>query len=160
MSEPSNSAAATPEISVVVPCHNEEGNIGPLVNRLTAVLTGIGGAFEVILVDDGSTDETLARMRAAHDADPRIKFLSLSRNFGHEAASTAGLRHAEGNAVVLIDADLQDPPEVITELVERWREGFELVFATRDKRPGEGIFKRVTSVLFYRLMGRDRKSVV
>lgn len=154
MSEPPTSEAAAPEISVVVPCHNEEGNIGPLVNRLTSVLTGIGDSFEIILVDDGSTDQTLARMRAAHEADPRLKFLSLSRNFGHEAASTAGLRHAAGNAVVLIDADLQDPPEVIAELVARWREGFELVFATRDKRPGEGVFKRVTSILFYRLMGR------
>jgi polyisoprenyl-phosphate glycosyltransferase len=140
-------------ISVVVPCHNEEGNVGPLISRLTAVLTGIDEPFEIILVDDGSTDETLARIRASHEADARVKFLSLSRNFGHEAASTAGVQHAAGECVVLIDADLQDPPEVITGLVAKWRDGFELVFATRRSRPGEGIFKRVTSRLFYKVMG-------
>lgn len=154
MNEPPNPDQPTPEISVVVPCHGEEGNIGPLVSRLTAVLTDIGDPFEIILIDDGSRDNTLERMRAARAADPRVKFISLSRNFGHEAASTAGLRHATGNAVVLIDADLQDPPEVIRELVAQWRDGFELVFATRDGRPGEGIFKRTTSALFYRLMRR------
>ncbi len=154
MNEPASPLRGAPEISVVVPCHEEEGNIGPLVSRLTAVLTAIGDTFEIILVDDGSRDGTLQRMRTAREADPRVKFISLSRNFGHEAASTAGLRHATGNAVVLIDADLQDPPEVIADLVAQWRDGFELVFATRDGRPGEGIFKRFASALFYRLMRR------
>jgi polyisoprenyl-phosphate glycosyltransferase len=154
LSEAPTSTPQSPVISIVVPCHNEEGNVGPLLTRLTAVLTGIGEPFEVILVDDGSSDGTLARMRVAHEANPDVKFLSLSRNFGHEAASTAGLRHAIGDAVVLIDADLQDPPEVIAELVARWRDGYELVFATRNSRPGEGLFKRLTSTLFYRLMAR------
>lgn len=154
MSEASIEDRHEPEISVVVPCHGEEGNIGPLVSRLTSVLTGIGDPFEIILIDDGSRDDTLTQMRAARQEDPRVKFVSLSRNFGHEAASTAGLRHARGDAVVLIDADLQDPPEVIPELVARWRAGYELVFATRASRPGEGLFKRSTSALFYRLMRR------
>ncbi len=141
-------------LSIVVPCHNEEENVAPLIQRLTSVLEEMGDPFEMILVDDGSQDGTLDRMRAAREADSRVRFVSLSRNFGHEAASTAGLRHASGQAVILMDADLQDPPEVIPELVGRWREGFELVFATRDSREGEGLFKRATSALFYRLMGR------
>ncbi len=145
--------APDPTLSIVVPCHNEEGNVGPLIHRLLEVMEEIGDSFELIFVDDGSEDETLDRLRASRETDSRVKFVSLSRNFGHEAASTAGLRHAAGEAVVLMDADLQDPPEVIPELVERWREGFELVFATRDSRKGEGIFKRATSALFYRLMG-------
>jgi len=146
--------AAPPVLSVVVPCHNEEGNVGPLLQRLTRVLEEVGEPFEVILVDDGSRDGTLDGLRTARSRDQRIKFLSLSRNFGHEAASTAGLRYASGEAVVLMDADLQDPPEVIPELVDRWREGFELVFATRESREGEGFLKKTTSALFYRLMKR------
>jgi len=145
--------APNPALSIVVPCHNEEGNVGPLIHRLLEVMEEIGDSFELIFVDDGSEDETLDRLRASREADPRVRFVSLSRNFGHEAASTAGLRHASGEAVVLMDADLQDPPEVIPELVKRWKEGYELVFATRDSREGEGLFKRVTSALFYRLMG-------
>ncbi len=142
-----------PTLSIVIPCYNEEGNIGPLIQRLTTVLEGTGDPFELIFVDDGSQDQTLDRLKASREADPRVKFVSLSRNFGHEAASTAGLRHASGEAVVLMDADLQDPPEVIPELVKRWRDGFELVFATRDSREGEGLFKRASSAIFYRLMG-------
>ncbi|MCJ7627769.1 MAG: glycosyltransferase family 2 protein [Longimicrobiales bacterium] len=143
-----------PTLSIVIPCHNEEECVTPLVHRLTTVLEEIGDPFELIFVDDGSQDGTLDRLRASRAADPRVKYVSLSRNFGHEAASTAGLRHAAGGAVVLMDADLQDPPEVIPELVKRWKEGFELVFATRDGREGERLFKRTTSALFYRLMGK------
>jgi len=149
-----SSGEGAPVLSVVVPCHDEEANIGPLVERLTGVLEGIGDPWEIILVDDGSRDGTLGCMRQARAADPRVKFVALSRNFGHEAASTAGLRHALGEAVVLIDADLQDPPEVIPLLVREWRAGYELVFATRETRDGEGFFKRWTSKLFYRLMAR------
>jgi glycosyltransferase involved in cell wall biosynthesis len=144
----------TPQLSIVVPCHNEEENIGPLLERLLAVLHGLDRSFEVVLVDDGSRDRTLDRLREAHGAEPRVKYLALSRNFGHEAASTAGLRHAKGDAVVLMDADLQDPPEVIPTLVERWQEGFDLVFATRPEREGESWFKRKSSALFYRMMRR------
>jgi glycosyltransferase involved in cell wall biosynthesis len=152
MSPPTD--ATHPLLSVVVPCYNEEGNLEPLVQRLTEVLEALAAPFEVVFVDDGSQDGTLESLRAIRARDGRIKFLSLSRNFGHEAASTAGLRHASGDAVILMDADLQDPPEVIPELVEKWKEGFELVFATRDSREGEGWMKRATSALFYRIMRR------
>lgn len=141
-----------PTISVVVPCHDEEDNIRLLVERITASIEPLDAGFEVILVDDGSRDGTLAVMKGEHERDPRIKFLALSRNFGHEAASTAGLSYARGAAIVLIDADLQDPPEVIPELISKWREGYDLVFATRGTRAGEGMLKRVSSTLFYRLM--------
>lgn len=146
--------SGAPYLSVVVPCHDEEENIDHLLECLTPVLEGFDRAFEVIMVDDGSRDGTLQRLRSAHEADERVKYVALSRNFGHEAASTAGLRHARGEAVVLMDADLQDPPEVIPELVQRWEEGYDLVFATRPDREGEGWFKRTTSVLFYRMMRR------
>lgn len=141
-----------PTISVVVPCHDEEDNIALLVRRLTESVEPLDAGFEVILVDDGSHDGTLDVMKREHARDRRIKFVALSRNFGHEAASTAGLSHAQGAAIVLIDADLQDPPEVIPELVSKWREGYDLVFATRGTRVGEGRLKRFSSALFYRLM--------
>jgi len=141
-----------PSITVVVPCHDEEGNIELLVERLKASVEPVDAHFEVILVDDGSNDGTLDAMKAEHLRDPRIKFVALSRNFGHEAASTAGLSHARGEAIVLIDADLQDPPEVIPELVDKWREGYDLVFAKRGTRAGESGFKRLGSAVFYRLM--------
>jgi polyisoprenyl-phosphate glycosyltransferase len=149
-----HSASGAPQISVVVPCHDEEDNVDPLLERLIPILEGFDRDFEVIFVDDGSGDGTLRHLRSAHEADGRVKYVALSRNFGHEAASTAGLRHAEGDAVVLMDADLQDPPEVIPGLVERWEEGYDLVFATRPDREGEGWFKKTTSVLFYRMMRR------
>lgn len=145
---------SAPTLSVVVPCHNEEDNIGPLVRRLASVLEGLGTLFEIVLVDDGSTDATLAHIEAERARDSRVRFLALSRNFGHEAASTAGLAHARGRAVVLMDADLQDPPEVLPEMVERWREGYEIVYGRRRTRAGEPLFKRATSALFYRMMGR------
>ena len=121
-----------PTISVVVPCHDEEDNITLLIERLTASVEPLDPGFEVILVDDGSHDGTLGVMKREHARDPRIKFVALSRNFGHEAASTAGLSHARGAAVVLIDADLQDPPEVIPELVSKWREGYDLGCSPRE----------------------------
>lgn len=141
-----------PLLSVVVPCHNEQDNVGPLLEKLIPVLSSLGSDFEVILVNDGSSDQTLERLREARENNDRVKYISLSRNFGHEAASTAGLRRATGKAVVLMDADLQDPPEVIVELVERWQEGYELVFATRSDRAGESWLKRFTSAVFYRVL--------
>ncbi len=151
MDDPAN-GTTPPVLSVVVPCHNEQDNVGPLLERLIPVLSELGSDFEVILVDDGSQDQTLERLREAHENNGQVKYLSMSRNFGHEAASTAGLRHAVGEAVVLMDADLQDPPEVIVELVEQWREGYEVVFATRTDRAGEGWLKRLTSAVFYRVL--------
>jgi len=141
-----------PQVSVVVPCHDEEENVRPLLDRLIPVLERLERAFEIILVDDGSRDRTLSLLRDAHARDARVKYLALSRNFGHEAASTAGLRCARGDAVVLMDADLQDPPELIAELTEKWQEGYDLVFATRPHRAGEGWFKKASSALFYRMM--------
>jgi glycosyltransferase involved in cell wall biosynthesis len=139
-------------LSVVVPCYNEEGNLAELHRRLAAVLPTTADDWELILVDDGSTDGTLAAMRRLSAADPHVRYVSFSRNFGHEAASTAGLDRADGDCVVLMDADLQDPPEVIPDLVAQWRAGYEEVHAVRRRRHGTGPLKRATAFLFYRLI--------
>lgn len=144
----------SPELSVVVPVFNETANLVLLYRRVTEVLEGAGLGFELVLVDDGSSDGSLAVMRDLAGQDFRVRFASFSRNFGHEAASSCGLHLACGQAVVLMDADLQDPPELIPELVARWREGNLMVMARRRRRLGEGWFKRGTSHLFYRLMNR------
>ncbi len=143
-----------PELSVVVPAFNEEGSLRALHARLTPVLESCAASHEIILVDDGSRDRTLEVMRELADRDPRVRYVSFSRNFGHEVATTAGLDHAVGRAVVLIDADLQDPPELIPTMVERWRAGADVVYAQRRARAGESIFKRATSWLFYRVIDR------
>ena len=143
-----------PTLSVVVPVYNEADGLKALCDRLGGVLDRLGLAWEIVLVNDGSRDETLALMRALHRADPRIAVINLSRNFGKEIATTAGLDHASGEAVVVIDADLQDPPELIPEMVAAWREGFDVVYAQRRHREGETWLKRVTAHGFYRLMGR------
>lgn len=143
-----------PEISVVVPAFNEEENLRALHARLTPVLEGCASSHEIVLVDDGSSDGTLAVMRELAAKDARVKFVSFSRNFGHEIATTAGLDHANGHAVVLIDADLQDPPELITQMVARWRAGADVVYAQRRARAGENAFKKITSWLFYRVIDR------
>jgi len=142
-------------LSVVVPCFNEEACLADTHSRLTAVLTEIPSLdFELVFVDDGSDDNTLGLLRDIQRADPRVRVLSLSRNFGHEAASTAGIQHAAGSAVVLIDADLQDPPEVIAEMVQHWRDGAEIVYGVRGRRDGEPSLKRLTSGMFYRVIER------
>lgn len=143
-----------PELSVVVPAFNEEGSLRALHARLTPVLESCTASHEIILVDDGSRDRTLEVMRELADLDPRVRYVSFSRNFGHEVATTAGVDHATGRAVVLIDADLQDPPELIPIMVERWRAGADVVYAQRRIRAGESIFKRATSWLFYRVIDR------
>ena len=116
--------ARWPELSVVVPVHNEAENIGPLVERLKAVLGAAVASWEIVFVDDGSRDGTLAVIREMNKADPRISAVSFSRNFGKEIAIAAGLDHAFGDAVVIMDADLQHPPEVIPAFLEKWREGY------------------------------------
>lgn len=144
-------------VSVIVPAYNEAEGIAAFHRRLTAAMNGAMarlGAWEVIYVNDGSRDDTLLRLQALRRGDPRLGVLNLSRNFGKEAAVTAGLDHARGDAVVVIDADLQDPPEVIPELIAGWREGYDVVYAQRRARAGDGAAKRVTADLFYRLMGR------
>jgi len=143
-----------PVFSVVVPAYNEEEGLRALQARLSAVMNAIGESWEVIYVNDGSTDTTLAVLRAMRAEDPSVAVVNLSRNFGKEIATTAGLDHATGQAVIVIDADLQDPPEVIPELVAKWREGFDMVYAQRREREGETWLKKATAAAFYRMMAR------
>lgn len=139
-------------LSVVLPVFNEAATLGELHRRLLAVLEEDGESFEILYVDDGSTDESRALLLELHRQDPRVVVLGLSRNFGHQLAITAGVDHARGDAVIVMDADLQDPPEVIPDLVARWREGFDVVYAVREARSGEGMVKRGTAWAFYRVL--------
>jgi glycosyltransferase involved in cell wall biosynthesis len=141
------------DLSVVIPVFNEQETLPTLYERLTAVLAEVGLSYEVILVDDGSTDRSLDLLRQLHAQDPRVKFVRLARNFGHQAALTAGLAHAGGQAAIVMDADLQDPPELLPELVARWQEGFDVVYAIRRHRK-EPLSKRLAYALFYRLLAR------
>lgn len=139
------------ELSVVVPAYNEAEGIGEFHQRVSAVFAGMGIRTEVVYVNDGSRDQTLACLLALRETDPNVvSVVNLSRNFGKEIALTAGLDHARGNAVVVIDADLQDPPELIPKLVAKWREGFDVVYAKRMRRDGESWLKKATASLFYR----------
>ena len=140
--------------SIVVPAHDEEAVIDELVARLGPVLDQLDGDAEVILVDDGSHDSTYELMRGVSQRDPRFRVVRLSRNFGHQTAITAGVDFATGDAVVILDADLQDPPEVILQLASRWREGYDVVYAVRDIREGETPFKRLSATAFYRAFNR------
>ncbi len=146
--------AARPVISVVAPACNEAASLPAFVDETRTVLNGLGEPWEIVLVDDGSADETRAVLGALHAADARVKSVSFSRNFGHQVAITAGMDFARGDAVVVIDSDLQDPPAVIADLVARWREGYQVVYARRTTREGETWFKLATASLFYRLIQR------
>lgn len=141
-----------PELSVVIPEFNEESNIVPMYERLVAALAEIVDGLEILYIDDGSSDGTWARICGLAEKDSRVRGLRFARNFGHQAALTAGVDAARGRAVVIIDGDMQDPPEVIPEMVERWRDGFEVVYGQREKRDGETWFKRATASLFYRIL--------
>ncbi|HEY0386556.1 MAG TPA: glycosyltransferase family 2 protein [Pyrinomonadaceae bacterium] len=142
-------------ISVVVPCYNEEAVIGETHARLTFVLSRLeDAAYEIIYIDDGSQDQTPELLQQLQSGDACVRVLRFSRNFGHQLALTAGLEHATGSAVVVIDADLQDPPEIIPEMLARWRDGYEVVYGMRTDRPGESSFKLWTAKIFYRLMNR------
>ena len=145
--------AGGPVFSVVVPAFNEAAGLPEFHRRLSASMANLG-AWEVIYIDDGSTDTTRAVIERLRRDDSRIAVVSLSRNFGKEIATTAGLDHALGQAVIVIDADLQDPPEVIAALVSAWREGFDMVCARRRGRAGETALKKLTAHVFYRLMRR------
>jgi glycosyltransferase involved in cell wall biosynthesis len=140
-----------PELSVITPVYNESRNIAALLKRLVPVLERCAASFEIIFVDDGSTDDTLALLRAAHAADPRLRALSLSRNFGKEIAIAAGLDHARGAATIIMDADLQHPPELIETFVARWREGYKNVFAQRVDRSVNSPLRRLLTQRFYKL---------
>jgi glycosyltransferase involved in cell wall biosynthesis len=143
-----------PVYSLVVPAYNEEGVIQELAVRLIDVMDGLDGDSEAILVDDGSRDRTWERMIEVARDEPRFRLVRLSRNFGHQIALTAGVDVAGGDAVIVMDADLQDPPEVALELAKRWREGYDVVYAVRDRREGETRFKRATAAAFYRGFNR------
>ena len=148
------SASATRSISVVVPVYNEEAVLKAFHGRLASVLDGLAAPAEIVYVNDGSHDGTMAILGALHDADPRVAVVDLSRNFGKEAAMSAGLDHANGDAVVIIDADLQDPPELIPDMVDAWREGYDVVLMRRKSRAQESWIKKATARAFYRTMGR------
>lgn len=143
-----------PELSVVIPAMNEEENVGEMHDRLVAALAPVVDGLEIVWVDDGSTDATWAKISDLAASDSRVRGLSFSRNFGHQAAVTAGVDAARGRAVVIIDADLQDPPEVIPEMVAKWREGYEVVFGQRAVRDGETWFKKASAAAFYRTLRR------
>lgn len=138
--------------SIVIPIYNEAEVLPILYCRLTQVMEGMGEPYEVIFVNDGSSDASSVLLHELRAKDERVRFVSFSRNFGHQIAITAGLDYSSGLAVVVMDADLQDPPEVIPRLVEKWREGYDIVSAVREGRRGEGLFKRMTAALFYRLL--------
>ena len=138
----------------MVPFLNEEDNLPTLYERLADALAGKGEDFEIIFVDDGSSDGSTKWVAAKAQEDRRVKLIKLSRNFGHQIAITAGLDYAGGDAAVIIDADLQDPPEVIPQLAEKWREGFEVVYAVREHRAGETWLKKSLASLFYRIFRR------
>jgi len=140
-------------LSVVVPLYNEEENVPELHRRLSATLNGRGIPHLLWFVNDGSRDRTLERLRDLALADRRVRVLSFSRNFGHQISISAGLNHADGDAVVVMDADLQDPPEMIPDLLERWADGYDVVYAVRRKRK-EGALKRMAYTLFYRVLRR------
>ena len=142
------------ELSVVVPVYNEEQNLDYLFERLTSVLNRLNMTYEIVCVNDGSRDNTIERLIEHHQQNPAIKVVNLSRNYGKEIALSAGLDYTCGDAVVPIDADLQDPPELIADLVAKWREGYDVVLATRRSRQGESWIKRLTANAFYRIIDR------
>jgi dolichol-phosphate mannosyltransferase len=144
---------ARPELSVVIPVFNEADNLGNLYARLTNVLAQIGSPYEIVFVDDGSRDESLAILRAQVADDAHVVVVELARNFGHQVAISAGLDHARGDGVIVMDADLQDPPEVLPQFVAKWREGHDVVYAIRTRRK-EGWLKRSAYAAFYRLLKR------
>ena len=143
-----------PTYSLVLPIFNEEAVLPLLFHRLDRVLAGMDAAAEVILVDDGSNDCSSIILEARAKQDSRYRYIGLSRNFGQQLAMTAGLDAARGDAVILMDADLQDPPEVIHEMIAKWREGYEIVYARRARRAGESRFKLATARLFYKTMSK------
>lgn len=143
-----------PVYSIIAPVYNEEGNIDTLFDRVSTVMEQVGEPWELILVNDGSRDRSLELMQALCERDSHVRVVNFSRNFGHQIAVTAGLDHASGQAVVLIDADLQDPPEVIPQLIAQWKNGYDVVYAIREEREGESWFKLQTARVFYRLVYR------
>ena len=143
-----------PCLSVIIPIFNEEQVLEALYQRLTGIAAELDVTYEFVFVNDGSRDRSLGLLKSLASRDPHVRILDFSRNFGHQVAITAGMDYAQGEAVVVIDADLQDPPELIARMLEKWREGFDVVYAVREKREGDTLFKRATAALFYRLLKR------
>lgn len=141
-----------PTYSVVAPVFNEEQILPEFYRRVVAALEPLGAPFELVLVNDGCRDKSPEIMRQLHEQDPRVKVVNFSRNFGHQLAITAGTDYARGQAVIVIDSDLQDPPEVIPDMINRWHEGYQVVYAVRTERAGETWFKKFTASFFYRLI--------
>ena len=138
--------------SIIAPIYNEIGNLSELYRRVKEVMDSSGESWELVLVDDGSTDGSTERIRELAQKDKAVRPVIFARNFGHQVAITAGWDYARGDAVVIIDADLQDPPETILELAKKWKEGYEVVYAVRGEREGDSWFKKVTAAMFYRLI--------
>ena len=143
-----------PELSVVVPLYNEELVIEAMYEKLSAVLSNAEINYEVVMVNDGSRDQTISLAQKICESDPRVKLLSFSRNFGHQIAITAGMDRCAGQAIVVIDADLQDPPAVIIDMMKIWKQGYQVVYGVREKRKGESWFKIFTAASFYRILKR------
>jgi polyisoprenyl-phosphate glycosyltransferase len=141
-----------PKYSLVIPIYNEESTIPALYQRVSAVMDRLDDTSELILINDGSQDRTLELLRELHDRDERVVYLSLARNFGHQIAVTAGLNYVRGEAIIVLDGDLQDPPELIPDLLELWQQGYQVVYAQRTKRVREGWFKRLCAFAFYRIL--------
>lgn len=143
-----------PTYSIVGPVYREAQGITEFYERVAKVMDSLGESWELVLVNDGSPDNSLEIMRQIRDRDPRVKLIDFARNFGHQIAVTAGMDHTSGDAVIIIDTDLQDPPETIIPMIQEWKNGFEVVYAVRKSRPGESWFKLFTAKLFYRMIYR------
>jgi dolichol-phosphate mannosyltransferase len=146
-----------PIYSLIIPIYNEEENITEMYRRLHHVMEQLDGDVELILIDDGSRDRSLNMIRELHHRDKRLHYLSLARNFGHQIAVTAGLNFVQGKCIIVMDADLQDPPELILTMIDKWHQGYQVVYAQRVSRQQEGWLKRFTAYLFYRLLRRLAK---
>src|SRR5581483_3937295 len=138
--------------SVIIPVYNEEAVVEETYRRLTGVMTSLKEPYELLFINDGSKDRTAEIVESLSKRDHSVKLLDFSRNFGHQIAITAGMDYARGDAIVIIDADLQDPPELIPDMIDKWKEGYEVVYATRAKRKGETLFKKWSAALFYRML--------
>ena len=151
---PVKKADPKPVFSVVAPVFNEIGCIDEFYKTVVSVMDSLNEPWELVLIEDGSTDGTTNKIRELAKKDIRVKPIILARNFGHQIAVTAGLDYSHGDAVIIMDSDLQDPPELILDLIAKWREGYEVVYAVRRKREGESWFKLATAAFFYRLIYR------
>ena len=141
-------------LSIIIPCYNEEQNIEEIYKKLHLILTNIKYKYEIIFIDDGSVDETLIKLIGLSQSDKNVRVLELSRNFGHQAAICAGIDYAEGKAVIMMDADLQHPPELIPELIKKWEEGYDIVYTIRKYSNNVSFFKKITSRIFYKLINK------